>query len=60
MTYTIQEIYRVVSTDQYQSTTPETCWTTDKSSCEEYIANSYYKHCLYIETSRLSDKAIKL
>ena len=60
MTYTIQEIYRVICTDQYQSTTPETCWTTDKSSCEEYITNSYYKHCLYIEKSRLSDKAIKL
>ena len=60
MSYTIQEIYRVVCTDQYQSTTPETCWTTDKNSCKEYIANSYYKHCLYIETSRLSNKAVKL
>jgi len=60
MTYTIQEIYRVVYTDQYQSTTPETCWTTDKTSCEEYIVNSYYKHCLHIEISRLSDKAVKL
>ena len=60
MTYTIQEIYRVVCTDQYQSTTPETCWTTDKDSYKEYIENSYYKHCLYIETSKLSNKAVKL
>ena len=59
MTYTIQEIYRVVYTDQYQSTTPETYWTTDKDSCKEYIINSYYKDCLHIETSRLSDKAVK-
>ena len=57
---TIEEIYRVVCTDQYQSTTPETCWTTNKQSCEEYIANSYYKHCLSIETSRMSDIAVKL
>ena len=60
MTYTITEIYRVVYTDQYQSTTPETCWTTSRKSCEEYIANSYYKHCLSIEKSRMSDSAIKL
>lgn len=59
MTYTITEIYRVVF-DQYQSTTPETCWTTNRKSCEEYIANSYYKHCLRIETSRMSDIAVKL
>lgn len=60
MTYTITEIYRVVCTDQYQSTTPETCWTTSRKSCEEYIANSHYKHCLSIEKSRMSDSAVGL
>jgi hypothetical protein len=47
MTYTIAEIYRVVCTDQYHSTVPETCWTTNKQSCEDYIANSYYKKIEY-------------
>lgn len=35
MTYTITEIYRVVYIDQYQSTKPETCWTTDKQSWKQ-------------------------
>ena len=55
----VNKIYRVVSTDQYQSTNAETYWTTDKKSCEDYIANSYYKHCLHIETSTLTNKAFK-
>lgn len=59
MTFTITEIYRVVCEENYQQTTPETYWTTDKKECEEYIANSNYKHCLYIETSRICDKAVK-
>jgi len=60
MTYTITEIYRVVCTDQYQSTHPETHWTQDKNSCEDYIKNSYYKHCLSIERATLTDKALKV
>lgn len=59
MTVTIETIYRVVFVDQYQHSEPETYWTTDKESCEKYIADSYYKHCLRIESSTLTDKASK-
>ena len=47
------KIYRVMCTDQYQSTKSETNWHTSREYCEKYIANSYYKHCLYIESSEL-------
>lgn len=47
------KIYRVMCTDQYQSTKSETDWHTSREYCENYISNSYYKHCLYIESSEL-------
>lgn len=59
MTINIEKIYRVVCTDQYQSTTPETHWINDRKQCEEYIKNSYYKHCLHIEENTLTDKILK-
>lgn len=39
MTYTITEIYRVVCTDQYQSTTPEKPVT---DGCEFFIKKEYF------------------
>lgn len=60
MTVTFEKIYRVVCTDSYQYTTPETHWVTDKKQCEEYIEKCYYKHCLHIEESVLTDKIFKL
>ena len=59
MTVNINNIYRVVCTDNYQRTEPETHWTTSKEACEKYIANSYYKHCLSIETAILTNNIIK-
>jgi len=47
------KIYRVMCTDQYQLNMPETDWHTSRKYCENYISNSYYKHCLYIESSEL-------
>ena len=35
------KIYRVVCTDNYQSTHPETYWCTDKQACQDYINKSY-------------------
>lgn len=60
MTIEIDKIYRVVCNDNYQQTNSETCWTKDKKSCEEYIANSPYKHCLSIESATLGSKALKV
>lgn len=60
MTYTIEEIYRVVCEENYQQVIPETHWTKSKKECEDYIAQSYYKHCLSIEKSTLTDKAVKI
>lgn len=37
MTFTIQEIYRVVCIDNYNYKSAETHWTTDKEVCEQYI-----------------------
>lgn len=60
MTVNFDKIYRVVNTDQYQSTNPETYWTKDKKACEKYIEESYYKHCLRIEESELTDVCFKI
>ena len=59
ITMEINEIYRVVSYDQYQNKAEETHWTTDKQGCEEYIANSPYKHCLRMEHAVLTSKVFK-
>ncbi|MBO6271800.1 hypothetical protein J6O48_03355 [bacterium] len=59
MTFTIQEIYRVVCIDNYNYKSAETHWTTDKQACEEYIENSYYKHLLYIEKATLCSTAVR-
>ena len=56
MQVNIDKIYRVINTDQYQSTSPETSWTKNKDACKEYISKSYYKHCLSIEESSLCDE----
>ena len=55
----IKKIYRVISTDQYQSTQPETYWCYDKEECKKYIENSYYKHLLSIEESAVTDEVFK-
>ena len=47
------KIYRVICTDNYQSEHAETNWHTSKTWCENYIKNSYYKHCLSMESSEL-------
>jgi hypothetical protein len=47
------KIYRVICTDQYQSTRSETNWHTSKEYCDSYITNSPYRHCLSIESSEL-------
>lgn len=60
MIYEIIEIYRVVHDEHYNQTRAETHWCLDKKQCEDYIAASNYKHCLRIEKSTLSNKAIKL
>lgn len=59
MTFTIQEIYRVVCIDNYDYKYAETHWTTDKEACEQYIENSYYKDLLYIERAILCDTAVR-
>lgn len=46
-------IYRVMCSDNYQRTEPETSWHTSKEWCENYITKSYYKHCLRIESTEL-------
>ena len=53
------KIYRVVCTDNYQSTHPETYWCTDKQVCKDYINKSYYKHCLSIEENVMTDVVLK-
>lgn len=60
MGYTITEIYRVVYTDQYQHTEPETYWTTDKKACYEYIQRSCYRSSLHIQVDRLSNNVLKI
>lgn len=60
MKYVIKEIYRVMNTDQYQHTKPETCWTTDKKSCEDFIKQSRYGSSLTIQKAILSDKAVRI
>ena len=47
------KIYRVICTDQYHHSEPETKWHMSKEYCEKYIARSSYKHCLHIETEEL-------
>ena len=47
------KIYRVICTDNYQSERSETNWHTSKEYCENYIKNSYYKHCLRMESAEL-------
>jgi len=60
MVYEIIDIYRVVCDEHYNQVRPETHWCLDKKQCDDYIAASSYKHCLRIEKSTLSNKAIKL
>ena len=60
MTINIEYIYRVVCDDNYQRTEPETYWTTSRAECEAYIQRSPYKHCLRIETAKLTDKILKV
>lgn len=53
------KIYRVVNTDNYNKTVPETYWCYDLNACKQYINDSYYKHCLDIEESLVCDVPIK-